>query len=426
VRKLAEFAQTRSMAVVVALTAVTYCIALAIRLQTRWYDLDFSAYYYWAYAMRTGIDPYSTDLQPLATRLGLMTGGITHSDYPPTFILFFEPLTLARPEIAYWIWTSLNLLTLVAAVAVLLNELALDGRLFVIFAALAILYEPVSENLFWSQAQVMLLLLLALNLRWVRSGNNAAAGFSLAVAGLLKVFPLLILVHLALAKRLRVVAWTFIGLAAGGAITLLFVGWAGFGFLRRGATISSDYWTAGLSVNATISKIFVVALGQPLLPVASLARVVIVVLAISGLIMVAAHATLVSAQLGRDDLAYGIWIVLAVFIFPITWIHHMVLLLIPLAQALTTARYGRASRSAVVLATASYLTAEAVAPLFWTYWLTWRTWLLVPCGVIAQLAGVLAFCSAYQLAVAAPVSGTAGGEHVTDGKMPPLLWRPRP
>jgi hypothetical protein len=165
-------------------------------------------------------------------------------------------------KIAYWIWTGLNLLTLVAAVAVLLNELAIDGRLFVTFAALAILYEPVSENLFWSQAQIMLLLLLALNLRWVRSGNDAAAGFSLALAGPLKVFPLLMLVHL----RLRVIAWTFIGLAAGGAITLLFVGWAGFGFLRRGTTISGDYWTAGLSLNATISKIFVVALGQPLPP----------------------------------------------------------------------------------------------------------------------------------------------------------------
>jgi len=412
------------MAAVLALTAVTYCIALAMRLQTRWYDLDFSAYYYWAYALRTGIDPYSTDLQPLATRLGLMSGGITHSDYPPTFILIFEPLTLARPEIAYWIWTGLNLLTLLAAVAVLLNEIMFDGHLFVTFAALAILYEPVSENFFWSQAQIILLLLLALNLRWVRSGNNAAAGFSLAVAGLLKVFPLLMLAHFALAKRLWVVAWTFIGLAAGGAITLLFVGWAEFGFLRRGTTISGDYWTAGLSVNATISKIFVVALGQPLLPAANLARIGIIVLAISGLIMGAAHGTLVSARLGRDDLAYGIWIVLAVLIFPITWIHHMVLLLIPLAQTLTAARLGRASRSAVVLATASYLTAAAVVPLFWTYWLTWRTWLLVPSGVLAQAAGVLALCSAYQLAVTAPVSATTAGEHVTNEKIPLKVWRP--
>jgi hypothetical protein len=46
------------MAAVLALTAVTYCIALAIRLQAPWYDLDFS--HYSAYALRTGIDPYST------------------------------------------------------------------------------------------------------------------------------------------------------------------------------------------------------------------------------------------------------------------------------------------------------------------------------------------------------------------------------
>jgi hypothetical protein len=153
------------MTVVLALIAIAYCVALAIRLQTRWYDLDFSAYYYWAYALRTGGNPYSTDLEPLATRLGLMSSGITHADYPPTFILCFEPLTLVRPEIAYWIWTGLNLLILLAAVAVLLNDLASDGLILVTFAALAILYEPVSENFFWSQAQIVLLLLLALNLR---------------------------------------------------------------------------------------------------------------------------------------------------------------------------------------------------------------------------------------------------------------------
>ena len=412
------------MAAVLALIATVYCVALGIRLQTRWYHLDFSHYYYSAYALRTGSNPYSTDLQPLATRLGLMTSGITHSGYPPTFILFFEPLTLARPEIAYWIWTGLNLLILLTAVAVLLNELEIDGHIFVTFAALAILYEPVSENFFWSQAQIVLLLLLALNLRWVRSGNDAAAGFSLALAGLLKIFPLLILLHLLLARRLRTVAWTFIGLAAGGAITLLLVGWTAFGFLRRSTTIAGDYWIAGLSVTAIISKIFAAAFGQPLLPAANLARLAIIVLAISALIMMAVHATLVSARFGRDDLAYGIWIVLAVFIFPITWIHHMVLLLIPLAQTLTAARHGRASRSAVVLAAASYLTAAAVVPLFWTYWLTWRTWLLVPSGVLAQAAGVLALCSAYQLAVAAPVSATAAGEHVTNEKMPLKVWWP--
>jgi glycosyl transferase family 87 len=415
-RKIAEPAQTRRMVALLALTALAYCIALAIRLQTRWYDLDFSAYYYWAYALRTGSNPYSTDLQPLATRLGLMSGGITHANYPPTFILCFEPLTLARPEIAYWIWTSLNALILLVAVAVLLNGLAIDGRTFATFAALAILYEPVTENFFWSQAQIVLLLLLVLNLRWVRSGNDVAAGFSLALAGLLKIFPLLMLLHLALARRVRAVAWTIIGLAAGGAITLLLVGWTGFGFLRPDPTIWGTYWTAGLSVNASISKTFAVVLGQSLSRIANVARIAIIVLAISALIMIAARATLISARVGRADLAYGIWIVLAVFIFPITWIHHMVLLLIPLAQPLTAARHDRAMRRAVVLAAASYLTADAVMPLFWVYWLTWRTWLLAPSGVMAQLAGALAFCSAYQLAVAAPVSGTAAGEHVTNQK----------
>jgi uncharacterized membrane protein YhaH (DUF805 family) len=385
-------------------TAVTYCAALAIRLQARWYDLDFSPYYYWAYALRTGTNPYTTDLQPLATRLGLKSYFITRADYPPTFILCFEPLTLLRPQAAYWVWTGLNLVLLLAAVAVILSELATDRRSFVAFAALAILYEPVSENFIWGQTQIMLLLLLALSLRWMRRGNDGAAGLSLALAGLLKIFPLLLLVHLTLARRLRTVAWTLAGLALGGAITLVMVGWTALGFLRQAATVSGSYWSAGLSVSATISKVFVATFGQPLTAMANSARVAVIVLAIFALIGVAVRATLVATRFGRDDLAYGIWVVLAVFIFPITWVHHLVLLLIPLGQAMVAAKCGRASRSAVVLAAASYLTAEAVMPLFWTYWLTWRTSLLVPSGILAQLAGVLALSSAYQLAVASPTA----------------------
>jgi alpha-1,2-mannosyltransferase len=405
--KVAEFAKKKWLAFVLAPAVISYYFALGFLLRTRWYALDFSPFYYCAYALRVGINPYSADVLPLATQLGLMNNGVFRAEYPPTFILCFEPLTLARPQTAYWIWTGLNALALLAAVLILLSELWIDGRMFVIFAALAIVYEPLSENFIWSQAQIVLLLLLALNLRWMRSGNDVAAGFGLALAGLLKVFPLLLLFYLVLIKRLRAVVWTLMWIAAGGTLTLLFVGWKALEFFLKGPTIVENHWVTGISVNASISKIFVAAIGQPLPPAAEVARIAIIVLTVVAILAIGVHATLASVRLGRGDLAYGLWIVLAVFLFPITWIHHMVLLLIPLAQILTATWHGRATLSTTALGIASYIAVAAVIPLFWIDWMSSLEWLLTPSRAISQVAGVLAFCSAYQLAVTAPVPVTS-------------------
>ena len=396
---MARFASHKSVALVFGVAAVLYCAALGIRLHTRWYELDFSAYYFWAYALRSGLDPYATDLAPLATRLGLATGASTHADYPPTFILCFAPLTLMSPHAAYWVWTGLNLVLLLAAVWVLFKGFGFGACGFVALAAMAILYEPVSENFFWGQAQIVLLLLLVLNFRWARAGKDAGAGLALAMAILLKAYPAIMLLHFVVARRARVVAWTIAGLVAGGLVTLATVGWAAFGFLHPEITTAHVYWNAGLAASATITRIFFAAFGTPLSSGANLARVALIAAAVIWLLALGARATLASERAGRRDAGYGVWVVLAVFLFPITWIHHMVLLLIPFAQTVLAAREGEADGSAPMLALWSYAVSAAMLPLFWIYWLTWYVPLLPVCGVIAQVSGVLAFCAAYRLAI---------------------------
>jgi hypothetical protein len=89
--------------------------------------LDFGAYYCWAYALRTGLDPYTTDLVPLAKKFGVVTGAF-HANYPATFILCFELLTLFPPRTAYLIWTGFNVLLLAAALAVLLARSGIGAR----------------------------------------------------------------------------------------------------------------------------------------------------------------------------------------------------------------------------------------------------------------------------------------------------------
>jgi alpha-1,2-mannosyltransferase len=373
-----------------------YLLVLAIHLRTRWWELDFGPYYCWAYALRTGLDPYTVDLILLAKKLGLSTGAF-RANYPATFILCFEPLTLLSPQNAYWVWTGFNFLLLPAALAVLLARRGIRPRESMVLAALGVFYQPISENFFWAQLQIVLLLLLALNFRLACAGKDAMAGLALSIAILLKAFPAILLFHFVLARRIRVVAWTLVGTAAGWSLTLLIVGRRAWGFLRPSTTTPEVWWNAGLSVSATISRIFSAVLHEPLVPGANLARIAITTAVVTWLLALGVRATIHSTRVGRGDAGYAIWVVLTVFIFPITWIDHLVLLLIPFSQIAIAAYEGDAIGSAPALALASYLVAEVMLPLFWIYWLTWFVPLLSISAAVAQASGVLAFCAAYRL-----------------------------
>lgn len=396
---LGRFASRRPVAVLLELGAIVYLAVLAIHLRTRWWDFDFGPYYCWAYALRAGLDPYTADLVPLAGKLGISLGAF-RANYPATFILCFEPLTLLPPQTAYWVWTGLNLLLLPAALAVLLAGRGIGARGCMVLAALAILYEPLSENFYWAQLQIVLLVLLALNYRWARAGQDAAAGLALAMAILLKAFPAILLLHFLLARRIRVVAWTLAGVAAGGCLTLLIVGRKAYGFVRPGTTTQEVWWHAGLSISATISRIFFAVFHEPLAPGANLARIALTAAAIIWLLALGARATIHSTRVGHEDAGYAVWVVLSVFIFPITWIHHIVLLLIPFAQITLAAYEGEAVGSAPAWALASYALAEVTLPLFWIYCLTWFVPLLPVSAAIAQVSGALAFWAAYRLGCA--------------------------
>jgi alpha-1,2-mannosyltransferase len=271
-------------------------------------------------------------------------------------------------------------------------------------AALGIFYQPVSENFFWAQLQIVLLFILALQFRWARAGRDAASGLALAMAILLKAFPAILLFHFVLARRIRIVAWTLAGIAAGGAITLLIVGRRAYGFLRPGTSTPALWWNSGLSVSATISEIFTAVFHAPLAPGANLARIGLIAAVVIWLLALGARATIHSTRAGRGDAGYAIWVVLAVFIFPITWVDHMVLLLIPFTQIALAAHEGDAVGSAPRLALASYAVAEAVLPLFWIYWLTWYVPLLAISAAIARVSGALAFCAAYRFVFQCPRS----------------------
>src|ERR1700685_4451403 len=189
---------------------------------TKW---DYSIYYSSALAMREGMNPYTADLTPLAHSLGLELGKINHATDPPTFVMCFVPLTLLTPSAGFYVWSAINALAFVFALVLLFrwtSGLSRDTALAI--AAVTILFPPIVDHLAWGQNKMLVLLMFVLMLHWMERGKDAAAGLILALATLLRAFPFLLIGYLILMKRWRAVAYTMVGLAVGGLITLALAG----------------------------------------------------------------------------------------------------------------------------------------------------------------------------------------------------------
>src|SRR6266849_10152171 len=106
-----------------SVTSAVYIAALLLSTQRHFRSSDFAIYYVWALGMRKGLDVYTTDLSSLAASVGLDMGHWTKANYPPTFILCFEPLSLLSPREAWWTWATLN----IALLSVGLSLLLIDG-----------------------------------------------------------------------------------------------------------------------------------------------------------------------------------------------------------------------------------------------------------------------------------------------------------
>ncbi|HYL57348.1 MAG TPA: glycosyltransferase family 87 protein [Candidatus Acidoferrales bacterium] len=336
--------------------------SLLAELPDRSNQLDFSHYYTSALAMRRGIDPYAIDLRPLANSLGLNVADNTRATYPPPFLLCFEPLTRLAPAHAYWTWISINAaLTIVALFVLLSFGSHVDATAAVSLAGFALLYPPLVDNFTYAQSQVLVVLILALTMRWMERGMDRVAGIALAVAGLLRIFPLIMVGYLLARRRWTVLGYAIGGLSAGVAITLLLAGpRVTLSFARALPFVLDPRWMmrqVNVSLNAFVERGFVYVLRFPLPPSAEIARRIVTAifeLAIVAFTYVSTAAP--AADRDTDSRAFSLWVVATVLLAPTAWYHYLVLLFIPFAQLASAASAGRASNRSVWMAAASVMT----------------------------------------------------------------------
>ena len=201
-----------------AILAIVWICALLVLIGTltkmpdQWHRRDFSNYYESAWAMRHGIDPYSTNLTPIGAQLGLETNWLVHASETPPFLLCFEPLTRMRPRVAFWLWTAINFSALAIAMYLLLvRRSGLSGRTALLLAGLMLMSAPVNLNFYWGQSQLIVLALMVAAMRAMDRDRDGTAGLLIAAAALLRAYPLLLVGYFVIRRKWRAVIFATVG-----------------------------------------------------------------------------------------------------------------------------------------------------------------------------------------------------------------------
>lgn len=359
-----------------AILAVVWLCALLMltgtltKMPGQWHRRDFSNYYESAWALRHGIDPYSTDLTPIGAQLGLETGGLLHASETPAFLLCFEPLTRLRPRGAFWIWSAINFSALAIAMYLLLaHRRGLSGRTAWLLAGLILMSAPVNLNFYWGQSQLIVLALMAGAMRAMERERDGAAGLLIASSGLLRAYPLLLVGYFVVRRKWRAVAFATAGIAAGVFVTVAVLGLTQSLSFIYGALWLTDYSVVNrvdnLSLGPFVSRTFWALTGTASgsstdwIRRAGIAVADIVVLGMT------IRATLAKANRRDPDWRiYSLWIATSIMLSPVGWHHYLVLLAIPFVQMVASAADGRSSPRAVWMAALSYVLSAVSLRVF--------------------------------------------------------------
>jgi hypothetical protein len=347
----------------------TVAVLIAIALPQAWHIIhqlparrntaDFSLFYVSALLIRQGENPYKMDLTEPAHELGLDLQGVLHATSEPTFLLCFAPLTLLPLGEAYFFWLGFNAVLLVIATCLLLQKLGVaNPRLRALLGVLVVFYPPVGDHFLWAQCKIPVLTLIILVVRKMGEGKERAAGWCLAAAGLITIFPFLLLLYFVFQRRWVVLFHTCVASALVTGMTLLIVGPDTFFSFRRGVQLVVEpTWLAmdNVALWAFVSRMFWYAAGRTLPRWLEVSRITVAIAADIGAIWLTCHATLqLKPKCDLEWRCLSLWTVASVLLSPTAWMYDLVLLMILYAQLALAVQENHVGPSAVWTAIFSF------------------------------------------------------------------------
>ena len=332
------------LVIVVAAYYVLWSMVQWVTLTPAALRFDFVNYFGGAQAAAHGTDLYADFKRSWGTQAWVVA-----YIYPPFFALVLAPLTSLGLLAAARIWLLAVQAAFVGSLALILRihpELTRSGRRLLLLASLG--FMPVYLNLKFQQVATVWLLLITAALWAALRRRSGLAGAFIAAAASLKVSPIFLIPLFARVGRWRI---ALLGTAMLVALTLVTVlaapgSWQFFTVVLPRIGVGTSNWDNG-SVDGLVSRI--VGLDPNLLGGATqtVARVVIAAAAVLviGFTLWRAHPAAEDAWTLRLSIAALTTSVLIVS--SVTWQHHLVTLLLPLATSIAWitvrrpgARYG--------------------------------------------------------------------------------------
>jgi hypothetical protein len=334
--------------------------AALMNLPQRAYTHDFSVFYTSAIALHDGLNPYTADLAPIGQRLGVYIGALRHSTDTPAALLFFQPFSMATLPNSHSIWIAMNAAALMVSLIILIapQYSGLDIRMALVIGALALLYAPTTENFLFSQRQPLVLLLLVLTMRALDREREGAAGLLLGLAVAYRVFPILIAGYFIIRRQWRPLIFMGLGLVIVGAITVATLGVPLCASYVDGMQSAMLVWRdpTDVALRAFCFRVFFYLDGLP--PDGRFEVLRFVTITTGQIVIVALTAWPTyqrRRQAGLDRRTFGLWVAAAIVLSPLSWIHYMVLLIIPFVEIASAAEQHNCHPRAIWAAIASYV-----------------------------------------------------------------------
>ena len=355
----------------------------------RWQFIDFPSFYYGTKsAFELSVSPYGADLS------GLSGGDYVHTFlYPPQSLLFFWPFTQFEYTIAGTLLAVLSLglfiLCLNMIVRVLIepahrNMLMVGGCVLVIY-----LSQGLRSNIYHGQINVVVLYCICSAWVLMRKSLHAGAGIGIAIAGLIKIHPLLLILPILILRQYRVVGWLLatVGLLTVIAYLLLPLEvWAGFlrvvfsaGYESKAAGIIDSLDIQNMSLLGAMKRLF----GEfPTIGKVSYYFTALLIVGLSSAVVWKAKTI---------DAIFMTFLPVMVLLSPLSWEHHLVYLTPVFLIFLTAAVSGRRWIETAIGACAflicftykipqMFLNVSAFTIAVLVIWalVCWRTYMLVP------------------------------------------------
>ena len=332
-------------------------------------------YYLAAEAYARGGDPYAlSDAFPSPEWNKLAADvGITHFAkpyrYPPQTAVLVMLLRPLGPVAAVALWDCLNAAAMILG-AWLLGRVLGGGWWTPVSLGALLLFGPAYDTLMMGQINGLVFLSLVAALWCLQRGRSGAAGVSLAIGGVLKLVPIILVPYLLLRRRWRVAASA---LAACIVLTLLcvpFIGVRGVAaYVGHAVALTRPNSVFTGEMNQTLSGVLGRAFDDP-----ALARALARVFGAALLVVTAVFCWPRGDGARWLALEYAVVVAVLGLVFPFTWYHQLVILLLPLLvvahELLSRRRHALLALVCLlyVLTSAHFAIWSSLAPLRYRGW----------------------------------------------------------